>query len=118
MSMYQKNPFPQPGAMDESRLMLMETAKLELESFSQVYNLISDKCISKCVAPGKGAGEELAVGETACLDRCLVKVLETQTFISTVLQKKQEMQMGAMMPGMGGPPGGPGGPGGMGGPPM
>ena len=95
--------------MDESRLMLLEQAKMELESFSQVYSLISEKCTPKCIAPGKGAGtEELAVGEQACLDRCLVKMMETQSYIAQVMQKKAELQMAGMAPPGGMPP--PGGP--------
>lgn len=105
--MYQKNPFPQPGAMDESRLMLVEQAKLELESFSSIYGIISDRCTSKCLAPGRGAsGEELAVAEQACLDRCVVKVLETQSYIASIMQQKAEMQMQGMAP-PGGAPGQP-----------
>lgn len=93
--------------MDESRMMLMEQAKMELESFSQIYGIISDRCTAKCLAPGKGSsGEELAVGEQACLDRCTVKVLETQSYIASIMQQKAEQQMGAAQAGMP-PPGGP-----------
>lgn len=99
--------------------MMMEQAKLHLDSISVAQNSISTLCQAKCVSPGAGAmmaGDELSVPEQACLDRCVTKFMETQSFVMQVMQRKNEdqMKLQAMAAGaMGGDPNG-----GLGQPPM
>lgn len=96
------------GAQNESRMMIMEQAKLEMEAMSQASNSVASLCQIKCVSPGAGAmmaGEELSIPEQACLDRCVTKFMETQSFVMQVMQRKGEEQMKMQAMAMGGAPG-------------
>eukprot|EP00461_Guttulinopsis_vulgaris_P000067 UN00067 len=103
MAMYGKNPFPQPSVVDESRMMLMEQAKMEMDAFSSMFNMVNEKCTSKCLAT-TFSDAELNTNEQACLDRCVVKIMETQNYVSQVLQRRAEQQLPGQMPAGGAPP--------------
>jgi len=57
---------------------------------------MADTCFSKCVSSKHHDGS-LAVSEMTCIDRCIVKYMETQTevgkFLQSVEQEQQAMQL-------------------------
>mmetsp|Transcript_10029 Transcript_10029/g.16468 ORF Transcript_10029/g.16468 Transcript_10029/m.16468 type:complete len:87 (+) Transcript_10029:40-300(+) len=66
-------------------------ARQEMEAVTDMYNRMVDTCWKKCIAP-KYSDSELNTGEVTCVDRCVVKYVETNQKVGTILQ--------AGMPGM------------------
>jgi import inner membrane translocase subunit TIM10 len=69
----------------------LETAKTEMEMYTDLFNKISAQCFNKCA--GKHREQDLALGEMSCADRCVGKYLEAQEKVGKVLQKANEDQV-------------------------
>lgn len=67
-------------------------AQTEMEMYTTLFNKLTTTCFSKCVSR-KHKQEDLALGETSCIDRCVAKYMASQQKIGTVLQKANEAQM-------------------------
>merc|ERR1712216_432650 len=67
----------------------LATALYEMQGVQDMFTRLSTKCFEKCVQKYHGEAD-LAVGETACLDRCVVKYVETQTQVGELLKKMGE----------------------------
>ena len=78
---------------------LMFLAKTETEVLTDMFNKMSSTCFKKCVV--KYPDNELAVGEMACVDRCVGKYLMAQTKVGEVLSEFNE-QMQAKQAGTAG----------------
>jgi len=68
------------------------TAQTEMEMYTTLFNKLTTTCFSKCVSR-KHKQDDLALGETSCIDRCVAKYMASQQKIGTVLQKANEAQM-------------------------
>lgn len=67
-------------------------AQTEMEMYTTLFNKLTTTCFSKCVSR-KHKQDDLALGETSCIDRCVAKYMASQQKIGTVLQKANEAQM-------------------------
>jgi import inner membrane translocase subunit TIM10 len=49
---------------------------------------MNQACFKKCIE--KFHEEELAIGEMTCIDRCVIKYIQTQSKVAAVLQENQQ----------------------------
>jgi len=67
-------------------------ATTEMELYTFVFNKMSQSCFEKCTSK-KHKEPDLALGEMACVDRCVNKYLEAQEKVGVILQKANESQL-------------------------
>ncbi len=66
--------------MDPARRARMQAAKAELDSLGQLSKHMVTSCQSKCLS-NNHSQEAISVAEMTCVDRCVVKFLQTQTTV-------------------------------------
>jgi import inner membrane translocase subunit TIM10 len=63
-----------------------------MEMYTFLFNKMSQSCFEKCTSK-KHKEPDLALGEMACVDRCVNKYLEAQEKVGIILQKANESQL-------------------------
>mmetsp|Transcript_8405 Transcript_8405/g.17342 ORF Transcript_8405/g.17342 Transcript_8405/m.17342 type:complete len:81 (+) Transcript_8405:131-373(+) len=74
--------------MNMSEAQQLKLAETELRAITDMYNRMQEKCFTKCIHRIK-KDPDLAVGEMACVDRCVAKYLEVHDKVGEVYQKMQ-----------------------------
>lgn len=59
-------------------------AKIEAETFADMFNKMSKMCFKKCVV--KQTSPDMTVGEMSCVDRCVGKYLHAKDKVEEILQ--------------------------------
>lgn len=67
----------------------LHVAKVEAEILTDLFNKMSSSCHKKCVVNNYGEGD-LAVGEMACVDRCVGKYMQAQERVGQVLNAYEQ----------------------------
>jgi import inner membrane translocase subunit TIM10 len=64
----------------------MTQAKYELMGFTGLFNSMTNACFNSCVSRFKD--KETTLGEVTCVDRCVVKYMQTQGEVGKVISAK------------------------------
>ncbi|KAL1854580.1 protein transporter tim10 [Paecilomyces lecythidis] len=70
-------------------------AETEVEMVSDMFNRLTQSCVSKCVPPEYREGD-LNKGESVCLDRCVGKFFEVNIKVSEKMQGDASGRQGGM----------------------